>query len=174
MLVVAEKFSQLRFLQLMAVYEQSNLENGSRLELHLSENELLLRAESSFYTYLTECFFKTPGAAYALWEVDEAYVSALRLEPYRDGLLIAALETKPDRRNMGFATELLRAVRDRWQEPLYSHVSKQNGASLALHEKCGFQPIADHACYIDGSVSHHAWTLFAPPRGKIPLDGKNY
>lgn len=165
-LEVAEKLSQLHFSQLMDVYEEENRENGRQMHPGVSENEQIFRAEASFYTYLTESFFKTSGAVYALWTVDGRYVSALRLEPYRDGYLLEALETKPDQRNLGNAAALVKAVLERWSCKIYSHVSKCNGASLAVHKKCGFHEVLDHAVYIDGSVSHNAWTLCIPERGK--------
>ena len=42
---------------------------------------------------------------------------------------------------------------------LYSHVEKNNKSSLAVHQKCSFQRISEHAVYIDGSVSNSACTL---------------
>lgn len=165
-LQVAERLSQLHFSQLMEVYAEENRNNGRKMEPYLSENEQLLRAEASFYTYLAESFFKTPGAVYALWMVQGQYVSALRLEPYRDGYLLEALQTRSDQRNRGNAAGLLKAVLDHWPCKIYSHVSKRNVASLAVHEKCGFQKILDHAVYIDGSVSQNAWTLCVPEREK--------
>lgn len=173
-LQVAEKLSQLRFSLLMDVYEEGNRENGRQMYPGLPENEQLLRAEASFYAYLTESFFKTPGAVYAMWTEQGQYVCALRLEPYQDGHLLEALETKPDHRNRGCAAALMKAVLERWPGKIYSHVSKGNMASLAVHEKCGFQKILDHAVYIDGSVARNPWTLCAPERGKAAQNGKNY
>lgn len=173
-LQVVDKLSQLHFSQLMEVYAEENRRNGYDMAPDLSENEQVLRAEGAFYTYLSECFFKTPGAIYALWTVEGEYVSALRLEPYQDGFLLEALETRPDRRNRGYATTLMKAVLERWSCKLYSHVSKCNGASLAVHKKCGFHEVLDHAVYIDGSVARSAWTLCIPERGKATQNGKKY
>ena len=110
MLVVCEKLHQIRFGQLMQVYEEGNRENAQDFFPELSEAEQMLRAEQEFYQYLKEVFFKSPKAMYCLWEINGAYVSALRLEQYRDGLLLEALETAPDKRGNGYATELIRAV----------------------------------------------------------------
>ena len=78
MLYIATSLQQLRFGQLMEVYLESNLEKAERIGL--------LQAEQDFYQYLDECFFPTPGAVYAVWVEGNEYISALRLEPYRDGL----------------------------------------------------------------------------------------
>lgn len=87
------------------------------------------------------------------------YISALRLEPYRDGLLLEALETKPVYRKMGYASTLMEAVKRVVSKKIYSHVGKWNTASLAIHEKCGFQRILEYVTYADGSVSEKSCTM---------------
>lgn len=161
MLYLAKKFRELNFSGLMEVYEEGNRENGAQHWPGLSENEQILRAEQDFYRYL-EDFFKTEGAFYAVWEENGRYLSALRMEPYEDGLLLEALETRPDCRCKGYASALLQAVLEQEERAVYSHVSRNNAASLRTHEKCGFQKIRDHAVYIDGSVSTSAVTLCRP------------
>lgn len=149
MLYLAKSLQQLHFGKLMEVYTESNAEKAG-----------LLQAEQDFYQYLRDCFFTTPGAVYAVWQEQGTYVSALRLEPYKDGLLLAALETAPEHRRRGFACKLIRAVLTEFAEKkIYSHVNKRNLPSLAVHEKCGFQKISDSAAYIDGSVNERAITL---------------
>ena len=119
-------------------------------------------AEQSFYQYLKDIFFPADGAFYAIWEADGCYVSALRIEPYRDGLLLAGLETAPDHRQKGYALLLVQAVQKMLSEKgpvtIYSHVRKNNHPSRKLHEKSGFRMISDSAAYIDGSVSFRACT----------------
>lgn len=159
MLCLADKLSKLTFSQLMAVYAEGNRENAEEFWPDLSENERLLRAEEAFYQYLKESFFKTPGAVYALWLQGGEYMAALRLEPYEDGLLLEALETHPEYRNRGFASDLLTAVLEKFPGKIYSHVGKRNTPSLRVHQKCGFRTIKDYAVYIDGSVNTNAWTL---------------
>lgn len=159
MLHLAYKFHQLNFAKLMEVYTEGNRENGKLFFPELSEDQQLLRAEQSFYRYLSEIFFRTPGAVCAVWEEEGCYCSALRLEPYQDGLLLEALETAPAFRRRGYASALLRAVRQNFPGKIYSHVRRQNAASLAVHKSCGFVQILDHARYIDGSVARNAVTL---------------
>lgn len=117
-------------------------------------------AEQDFYQYLREVFFPVPGAVYCIWQEENAYVSALRLEPYRDGLLLEALETAPGERRRGYAEALIRAVLERFAPTkIYSHVGKRNYPSLKTHEKCGFRRALDYAVYVDGSVNRHCCTL---------------
>lgn len=160
MLYIAKVLRDLNFGALMEVYREGNLENAQEFWPELPQGQGILRAEQEFYQYLREDFFSTDGAVYALWQENEKYISALRLEPYRDGLLLEALETAPEYRRRGYAGRLILAVLSQLQpKKVYSHVSKQNTASLSVHEKCGFQRILDYAVYIDGSVNQRAVTM---------------
>ncbi|MGM9588748.1 MAG: GNAT family N-acetyltransferase [Faecousia sp.] len=162
MLIWATSLRQLRFGELMEVYAESNLEKAGDWP-DLPRGFALQLAEQDFRQYLDEVFFRTPGAVCALWEVEGKYVSALRLEPYKDGLLLEALETDPSQRKKGYAVSLIRAVQqhltDQGAVKLYSHVNKRNEASLKTHEKCGFRVISDHAVYINGSVDYRCRTF---------------
>lgn len=152
MLYLARSLRQLHFGKLMEVYIEGNLEKAGETGL--------LQAELDFYQYLDQCFFSTPDAVYALWEEGTEYVSALRLEPYKDGMLLSALETAPQHRRKGYANRLIDAVLAEFSDvSIYSHVSKNNVASLAVHEKSGFTKISDSATYIDGSVNDKSVTL---------------
>ena len=162
MLYLATKLREVDFSALMLVYEEGNRENGALLHPEFPEGQQVLRAEHAFHQYLTEVFFVTAGAAYAIWMENDIYVSALRLEPYEDGLLLAALETAPAHRRKGYAEKLIRAVQVEFPQKIYSHVSKKNTASLAVHKKCGFRQVLDYAKYIDGSVVRSAITLCYP------------
>lgn len=162
MLILARSFRELRFGELMEVYAGSNAEKASDWP-DLPRDFALSLAEQDFRQYLTEVFFRTPGAVCAVWEVSGTYVSALRLEPYRDGLLLEALETAPSQRKKGYAAALIREVQRQLAShcavKLYSHVGKRNAPSRKTHEKCGFQVISDHAVYINGSVDYRCDTL---------------
>ena len=85
MLILAQSIRDLSFSKLMGVYIEGNLENAEEFYPDLPEGQKLMQAEQDFYQYLNEVFFRTSGAVYAIWEEQGAYVSALRLEPYRDG-----------------------------------------------------------------------------------------
>ena len=159
MLVVMKSMRELKFSQLMGVYEESNRENGEEFYPELPEGQQLLRAEQDFHQDLRECFFRTEGAMYAVWTEQGDYVSALRLEPYQDGLLLEALETAPNHRRKGYAAALIRAVLELPEiSKVYAHVHKKNIASLRTHESCGFRRVLEHAVYIDGSVRTNSCT----------------
>ena len=159
MLLVVDSLKQLEWSKLMALYEEGNRENGEDLYPDLPAGQQLLRAEQDFYSYLQTGFFTQPGDLYCIWEENGAYVSALRLQRYADGLLLEALETHPLHRRQGYARRLITAVLGRFQpEKLYSHISHRNAPSIAIHQKCGFRKISDLACYADGSVNSHCGT----------------
>lgn len=162
MLCTAAHLRELSFEHLMEVYREGNRINGRILAPFDSQERQLRLAEQDFYSYLLEQFFPTPGARYAVWTAGGKYVSALRLEPYRDGLLLEALETAPGERKKGYASALICAVQEMPEHRgvrLYSHVDKQNAASLRVHLGCGFQILSDCAAYVDGTVSSRAYTL---------------
>lgn len=163
MLHLARNLTQLRFGSLMEIYEEANREHGQMLWPDEPEMRQIQLSEQDFYRYLNEGFFRTPGAVYAVWEAGGQYVSALRLEPYRDGLLMEALETTPEQRRRGYAAALIQAVQEELKRQggakVYSHVDKRNTPSLKTHAKCGFRPIADYAVCVDGSVSRKLYTM---------------
>lgn len=163
MLKIVDKFRDLDMQALMNIYIQSCEENGRRDHRRLSACEQVLRAQEDMYEYLRCSFFDTPGAFCALWAPQGKYVSALRVEPYRDGVVLAALETAPEVRGRGCAKALVAHVLQYLSgtgiKKVYSHIDRSNAASLAVHESCGFQKILDHAVYLDGSVSQRAFTF---------------
>ena len=155
MLLIAKRLEELDFSALMDIYSEGNLEKAEEYG-----DGGLLRAEREFYDYLREDFFRQLEAFYAVWTERGSYVSALRLEPYKDGWLLEALETAPDYRKKGYAKALMIAVLEYMdQNIIYSHVLKRNEASLRTHYACGFRKYLDHVVYLDGSVSHRAVTL---------------
>ncbi len=153
MLILAQSLRELQFSRLMEVYIEGNLEKAE-------DGLSLLEAEQAFYQYLKEDFFTASGAVYYIWAEQGRYVSALRLEPYKDGLLLEGLETAPDQRRKGYAGALIRGMLAVEKvRPIYSHVHKNNTASLKVHEGCGFRRVAECAAYIDGSVNDRACTM---------------
>ena len=165
MLLIVGSMKELNFAQLMDVYIEGNRENAAESYPSLPEGQGLLQAEQDFYQYLRYDFFGAVGAYYAVWIEDGGYVSALRIEPYKDGVLLAGLETAPCQRNKGYAESLVRQVL-REEKKVYSHVSKQNAASLRVHEKCGFRRVSEQATYIDGSVNSKCCTLLYENNGE--------
>lgn len=149
--------------QLMAVYRESNRENGKEFFPNHTPDMQLILAEEGFLDYLRQDFFRQSGALYCLWSDEGRYQSALRLEPYADGLLLQALETAPNARRKGYARSLMEAtlhyLRQTDAQAVYSHVSKRNLPSLNLHKVCGFTVHSDSATYLDGTVTQSSFTL---------------
>lgn len=101
------------------------------------------------------------GTVY-FWK-EEVVVSALRAEPYQDGVLLLNLETSKDHRRQGYATKLVKAVipeiRRNGGKPIYVHIDKHNESSIHLHKNIGFQICAEYGKLIDGTVSRRYYTL---------------
>ena len=162
MLLIARKMNEFSFSKLMGVYLDANREHGKAIAPEENEDRQLRLSEEDFYSYLHDSFFPHPGSVYCIWEEGGSYRSALRLEPYLDGMLLEALETAPEQRRKGYAVALVRAMLD-WLEQqgsvrIYSHVDKKNGPSRKTHLRCGFRIHRDYAAFIDGSVSRRADT----------------
>jgi len=162
MLHIAKSLRELNFSALMAVYLEGNREKAQMDFPDLPEEQGIFQAEQDFYQYLREVFFPTNGALYAVWQENGRYLSALRLEPYRDGVLLEALETAPECRRKGYAEALMRAVLKDCGK-IYSHIHKRNTPSLQIHEKLGFSRISENAVYIDGSVNSRCCTVCYDP-----------
>ena len=163
MLHLARGLSQLQFGSLMGVYAEANREHGREIWPDEPEMRQLQLSEQDFYAYLHDSFFTRPDAVYCILEENKRYVSALRLEPYMDGLLLEALETAPNQRQKGYAVQLIQAAQQMLEQQgsvrIYSHVSKKNFPSLKTHFHCKFEIYRDYAAYIDGSVNDRAYTL---------------
>ena len=148
MLKVIKSMSELCYEQLLSVYSESVQGHEGKV---------------AFLSYIQDDFFQRKDACYCLLVVDDTYKSALRLEPYRDGLLLQALETEPSARKMGYGFSLVKSVLEYFSgttyKCIYSHVKKSNVASLKLHRKCGFQTVSDTAVLLDDTVTANYYTL---------------
>ena len=151
MLRIFRKLQDLRFSDLAELYCDSRM-----------NDEDCLASEQDFYFYLKSCFFTDRKAFYAVWEDKGSYVAALRMEPYKNGLLLAGLQTQAGKEGKGYATILVQQtlayLADGNTAFVYSHVEKSNKASVRVHEKCGFSVFSDSATFIDGSFSSNART----------------
>jgi ribosomal protein S18 acetylase RimI-like enzyme len=163
MLLIAVSMRQIQFSELMDVYHESNVLNGLEKYSDYPPDRQLLEVEQDFYQYLNSVFYGQKDSFCAIWEADGKYQSALRIEPYQDGSLLCALETRASARCRGYANALIVSLQKYLAEQgsgvLYSHVDKNNLPSLLLHQKCGFQITKDYAVYADGSVFPGSFTL---------------
>ncbi len=149
MLKVMRSIAELHLEQLLSVYAGSNKGDDW---------------ERSFLSYLREDFFQKKNACYCVWTVEGVYRSVLRLEPYRDGLLLQAVETAPAARKRGYGFALVKGALEYFSNTnykcIYSHINKRNIPSLKLHKKCGFQEVSDSAVLLDGTVTTNFCTLY--------------
>ena len=154
MLISADAFEKLNFSELMEVYVESNVENGAYFWPEETPERQMELAVEKFRSYLQEGFYGTAHGTYWIWTEDGRYVSALRLERHSEGLLLEALETRPNDRRKGYAKKLILAVLEQLPAGtrVYSHVDKENLPSLATHRGCGFSRALDYAVSSDGSV----------------------
>lgn len=157
MLKICLRYDELNIQDLMRVYEEMLLKKGEQ------EGVSAFQIENDFRSYLEDDFFAMTGAFYAVWVHEGQYVSALRLEPYQDGVLLTGLETAPAERCKGHATRLLHAVKEYVQGanclPIYSHIHKRNPGSLSVHRASGFKQHHDFGRLIDGTVSNNYYTM---------------
>ena len=163
MVNIIHKLGQLKFSELMYVYSEANFETGNDRYPNTPIDTQMREVELDFYNYLREVFFCQQNSFYAVLEVNSKYKAALRMEPFKDGWLLCALETAPCERRKGYATSLIEGVLKHMSKygntKVYSHVSKRNLPSISTHIKCGFSIALDYAVYSDGSVLHTSYTL---------------
>ncbi len=159
-LIEITSISQVPYSRLMELYGQDLQENAQRDYPAYSANEALFAAEQDYYTYLAEVFFQTPGARFFAWTSCGQWVSCLRLEPYADGYLICGITTDSGCRRKGYAIRLLTLVLEQLNAKIYSHVEKQNLASVRLHEKCGFVRKQEWAKMLNGEILHNFCSFY--------------
>ena len=151
------------FSALPAIYRDSLRSSGAFQYPEEPRAQQELQAEADFLSYIRLDFFPRQGSLYALWDQDEKFISAARIEPYRDGVLLSGLETAPEQRCRGGASHLLESLLESLQEHgirrVYSHVRKDNAPSLAVHKRCGFVIYKTTAVYLDGSADSRCYTL---------------
>jgi ribosomal protein S18 acetylase RimI-like enzyme len=145
----------------MEVYRQTNQKNAAEEYAYMETEQGILEAEQDHYAFLSE-FFRLPQTFLALWVSEGVYKAALRVEPYADGVLIEGVETAPDSRGKGFGTLVLKNTLNylvaNGADKVYSHIAKDNLASINLHEACGFRKLTDYAIFVDGSVDQRSFT----------------
>ena len=161
MLKFIYRYWDVDFSDLLDVYSESLILEGAERYPYRSEYDQRILAEEDLREYLR--FFFSNGGILAIWLHDQQPVSAVRLEPYQNGYLVAGLETAPNHRGKGFATLLMNSVCEFLQArtplTLYSHVKRSNKRSLRVHEKCGFGSYRDYAVLLDGSVDTKSDTM---------------
>ncbi len=163
MLRIIDSPRDISYNDLMYVYAQSIQKDACQYDRHASSNMAILEAEQDLYRYIKD-LLNEKDTFLAMWCSGGRCEVILRCEPYRDGVLIAGLETAPESRGKGYAKQLLKEtvayLKTRSVGKLYSHIGKHNEPSKAVHRFCGFEKISDHSFYIDGTVDTNCHTYF--------------
>ena len=162
MLLRIDRYEELDERKLMDVYAESNFENTDYFFPDETNKDVAVRkVEEGFCTFLKEEFFSREGNAYWVLEENGIWVSAMRLNLINDGLYyLEALETKPDRRKLGYGTKLLEGVIEELGKAgpfrICDCVSKKNIPSIGVHEKCGFRIVSDKGYdYLQEEADEH-------------------
>ena len=161
MLQIIRDFRKLNMGQLSRLYEEEIQFNGAKNYPYLDQNRQILESEQDAYAYYRE-FLSQSDAFFAVWLEDQHYQCGMRVEPYRDGVLITGLETHPSCRCSGYASMLMEQTRDYLLDngvtKIYSHIRNDNLPSIRVHRKCGFIKIQDTASFLDHSADIHSGT----------------
>lgn len=157
-LKIVKNMGSFPFSKMMELYSHSNASAARERYPQETEFQGLYRVEMEFYQYLRHDFFAMEDNFYAIWLEAGIPVSAARFERWKDGYLLEALETHPDYRGKGYAVCVLQEALELISLPVYSHVRKENKASLRVHEKCGFVISRDTAL-VNGNFDSRFVTL---------------
>lgn len=126
-----------------SVYPEASYEIAKDKHPKMQDLSEAIREEEQYFVekFLGKFMSKNENTYY-VWEVDGEWVSALRLTKLDGYYFMEALETAPEHRKKGYASELIKAVIQKFEEVgptvIRSNVRKTNAASLATHQKCGF------------------------------------
>lgn len=166
MLLRITNYSYLDAGKLMDIYAESNLENTDYFYPDETDKDAALKkVEAGFMDFLQNDFFKQDESAYWILEDEGVWLCAARTCRIKNGLYyLEALETRPDLRGKGYASQLLSSLLNVLKEEgsfiLCDCVSKKNIASLRTHEKCGFQIVSDEGYdYLQEEADDHDYGL---------------
>lgn len=143
MLIEISEWSEIDKRKLMNVYRKSNIENIKHFYPDAADrNDALHKVEHDYLEYIRNEFLDGRNRC-MVFEHSGLWVSALRLYWIKDRLYyIEALETHPEYRQKGYASQLLSDVLNTLKKQgsftVCDCVDKQNTASVAAHLKCGF------------------------------------
>ena len=105
------------------------------------EHKTIREAEQYYVEKFLGRFMSGNETTYYVWEENDEWVSALRLTKLDDHYFLEALETAPEQRRKGYASQLIQTLIQKLEDKhviIRSKVRKTNIASLRTHQKCGF------------------------------------
>ena len=126
-----------------SVYSEASYEIAKDKHPDMQDLSEAIREEEQYFVekFLRKFMSKNENTYY-VWDTNGEWVSAFRLTKLEGYYFMEALETTPEHRRKGYASELIKAVIQKLEEDesvvIRSNVRKTNTASLAMHRKCGF------------------------------------
>lgn len=126
-----------------SVYSEASYEIAKDKHPELDDLSKAIQEEEYYFVekFLGK-FMSKDENTYYVWEVDGEWVSALRLTKEDGFYFMEALETAPEHRKKGYASDLIKSLIQKLEEDepvvIRSNVRKTNRASLTTHQKCGF------------------------------------
>ena len=126
-----------------SVYSEASYEIAKEKYPEMQDlSEAIQEEEYYFVEKFLGKFMNKDENTYYVWEANGEWVSALRITKLDGFYFMEALETAPEHRKKGYASELIKALIQKFKETghfvIRSNVRKINSASLATHKKCGF------------------------------------
>lgn len=151
--------------KLMTIYAEGNIENTEYFYPQIKDKvEAVKKVEVDFCNYIKTEFLDGKNIYYVL-EKNGVWVSALRLYQIEDNFYyLEALETDPNYRRKGYATQLLTTVinelKSKGTFKICDCVGKKNTASLNTHKKCGFSIVSENGYdYLQQEIDDHCYGL---------------
>lgn len=148
-LIVFENFDSVNIGEFLNVYKESSEHNSAKWYPEMSEKEALTEYENGYIGYMQNEFFDGRRKLFVLSD-GHKYLSALRLiEISQNRYYLEALETAPEFRKRGYGKELILQTEKHLKSKsgefsVFSHVAKDNTASLNTHFAAGFEITADY------------------------------
>jgi len=154
------------------VYPEACTENASDKHPELTDLTAAIKEEEDYFVEFLKRFFAQEQNTYFVLELDNQWVSALRLTKVNDFYYMEALATAPERRKKGYAAQLINEVIAQLSQlgpvTIRSNVNKKNEASLATHRKCGFVVEEENGInYLSGEQRDYLYgMLYMPTKDK--------
>lgn len=126
-----------------SVYSEASYEIAKDKYPEIEDLSKAIQEEEQYFVekFLGKFMSKNVNTYY-VWEENSEWVSALRLTKLDGFYFMEALETTPEHRRKGYASELIKVLIQKLEEDesvvIRSNVRKSNLASLSTHQKCGF------------------------------------
>ena len=151
------------------IYTEGNRENAQWRNPGVEDLTEAIREEEGFFVEFLEKFMADDRNCYYILEVDDQWVSALRLTKLDDFYYLEALETAEGHRRKGYGSklvlEVISALKQRGPVTIRSSVRKWNKESLATHKRCGFVIDEENGMdYLNGERDENSYGMLYTER----------